>query len=467
VRFPILLVGWHPMARPLPVLVAAALLAASPAFSRDAPLAWQVATGLARLGPRPDGSPAQGPAARFLIDAMQRAGLREVRTVPVADHPEWVNLTGVLPGRSDREIVLSAHWDSVPRSPGADDDASGCGVAIAAVADLARTPLEHTVRVVLFDAEETGLHGSRGWVAGLPPAHRERILADLNVEMVGWPGSAGPTLHTFPVQVRGERTLAPGWLVHFLLRSGEAVDWPYAVSDAQAPVLAQLVLRTARVRLGADANAFTAHGIPALSVSDTALLTMDPAYHKPTDTPERLDRARLERWTTAMAAAVRRLDELSGRPVEEDEYLAAFGRVWLRRDLYWAGLALWVLLAFRGRPATWRFASPEERSTAGWRYVPGLLFRLLFAVSVLLAPVFAVLLFPAALLAAFPPKRAWARALAVLAGLLPLLIYLGALGAAFALHLASFKSGVEVWPTVLVPGTAVAFVFLMAERRRI
>jgi aminopeptidase S len=455
------------MARPLLVLVAAALLAASPAFPQEAPLAWQVAAGLARLGPRPDGSPAQEKAVRFLVGEMQRAGLRDVRTVPVADHAEWVNLTGVVPGRSDREIVLSAHWDTVPRSPGADDDASGCGVAIAAAADLARTPLEHTVRVVLFDAEETGLHGSRGWVDGLPPAQRERILADLNVEMVGWTGSAGPTIHTFPVLVRGERTLAPGWLVHFLLRSGEAVGWPYAVSDAQAPVLAQLVLRTARVRLGADANAFAAHGIPALSVSDTSLLTMDPTYHEPTDTPERLDRARLERWTTAMAAAVRRLDELSGRPVDEDEYLAIFGRVWLRRDLYWVGLALWVLLAFRGRPTTWRFASAEERSREGRRYIPGLVFRLLFALSVVLAPVFAVLLFPAALLAAFPPKRMWARVLAILAGLLPFLIYLGALGAASALHLASFRSGIQVWPTVLVPGTAVAFVFLIAERQRI
>jgi hypothetical protein len=435
------------MVRSCPVLVAVALLSASPVLPQKAPLAWRVATGLARLGPRPDGGPAQVPAMRFLIGEMQRAGLREVRSVPVAGHPEWVNLTGVLPGRSAREIVLSAHWDSVPRSPGADDDASGCGVAVAAAADLARTPLEHTVRVVLFDAEETGLHGSRGWVESLPPAHRDRILADLNVEMVGWPGSPGPTIHTFPVQARGRRTLAPGWLVHFLLRSGDAVGWPYAVSDAQAPVLAQLVLRTARVRLGADANAFTAHGIPALTVSDTALLTMDPTYHRPSDTPDRLDPARLERWTTAMAAAVRRLDKLSGRPVDEDVYLALFGRVWLRRDLYWVGLALWVLLAFRSR-----------------RHLPGLVFRLLFALAVILAPVISVLLFPAALLAAFPPQRRWARALTIFLGLLPLLIYLGSLGAAAVLHLASFKPGVQIWPVLLVLATAAAFVFLLAGR---
>jgi hypothetical protein len=440
------------------------LLAVVPAISQET-LAWRVATGLSGLGPRPDGSPVQPSAERFLLGQMRRAGLRDVRIVPVPDHPAWVNLTGVLPGRSDREIVLSAHYDSVATSPGAGDDASGCGVAIAAAADLARTPLDHAVRVVLFDAEEVGLKGSQGWVASLSPEHRDRILADLNVEMVGWTGSAGPTIHSFPVQVKGDRTLAPGWLIHFLLRSGEAVGWDYGMSDAQAPFLAQLVLRTARVRLGADSNAFTERGIPAVSVSDTSLLRMDPAYHKPTDVPGRLDPARMEAWTTAVTAAVRRMDRLAGRPVQDDEYLVLFGRVWTRRDLYWVGLGLWLLLAVRGRPRGARFVSAEERSRAWRRYLPGVVFRALFLASVLLAPVLSVLLFPAGLLAAFPPKQTWARVSAMMLGLLPLLIFLGALATAFAIHLASARSGVQWSAAAPVLATAAAFAVLMAGRK--
>lgn len=436
------------------VLVLAALLAVSPVRAREVPLAYEVATGLARLGPRPDGDPAQTQAARLLLDAMKSAGLADVREVPVPGHPEWVNLTGVLPGKSDREIVLSAHYDSVRPSPGAGDNASGCGVVIAAAADLARTPLDHAVRVVLFDAEETGLQGSRGWVESLPAGRRDRILANLNVEMVGWKDSRGPTIHTFPVQAGGERTLAPGWLVHFLLRSGEAVGWSYSVSDAQVPFLAQLVLRSAGVRLGADANSFLKEGIPALSVSDSSLLAMDPAYHRSTDTPDRLDARRLGRWTVAVAAAVRRMDKLAGRPIPEDEYLAAFGRVWLRREIYWIGLAIWIVLVFRG-------------ARHGRRHVPGYLFRVLFLAAVFLAPVFAVLLFPAGLLASFPPKRTGARVLAILAGLLPLLIYLASLGFAFAVRLASWKAGFQGgWlAAVLLLGTAAAFVFLLTARR--
>lgn len=444
-------------------LLTGALLAAGAAAQAQEPLAHRLAVDLARLGPRPDGSPAQEKAARLLLGAMMRAGLREVRAVPVAGNPAWVNLTGVLPGRSAREIVLSAHYDTVLPSPGAGDDASGCGVVIAAAADLARTPLEHTVRVLLFDAEETGLKGSRGWVAGLPPARRELILANLNVEMVGWAGSAGPTIHTFPVELRGDRTLAPGWLVHSLLRSGEAVGVRYEMSDNRFPVLAQLVLRTARLQLGADADAFLAQGIPALSLSDSAPLTMDPAYHRPIDTPSRLDAARLGRWSEAVAAAVRRMDRLSGRPIFEDEYLVLFDRVWMRRDIYWLGMALWVLLLFRGRPVRWRFRSREESAREGRLYAPGFAFRWLFLLAFFLAPVLALLLFPAALIAAFPPRRTWARLLLILAGLLPLLIYGASLSVALLAGVASRKAGfVGGWPAaVLIPGAAVAFVFLM------
>jgi hypothetical protein len=426
------------------------------------PLAHRVAAGLARLGPRPDGAPVQQQAARFLLGEMKRAGLR-VSAAGVAGNPGWVNLTGVLPGKSGREIVLSAHYDTVPPSPGAGDDASGCGVVIAAAADLARTPLDHTVRVVLFDAEETGLNGSRAWVAALPPAGRERILADLNVEMVGWAGSPGPTIHSFPVDFRGERTLAPGWLVHSLLRSGEAVGLRYRMSDARFPVLAQLVLRSARLRLGADSDAFLAQGIPALSVSDSALLTMDPAYHKPTDTASHLDAARLGRWTEAVSAMVRRMDRMPGRPIPEDEYLVLFNRVWLRRDIYWVGMALWVFLLFRGRPGRWSFRSREESVREGWRYAPGFAFRWLFLLAFFLAPVLALPLFPAALLAAFPPRRTWARLLLILAGLLPLLIYAASLAIAFLGGVASREAGfLGGWPAaILIPAAAVAFVLLM------
>src|SRR5438105_9116869 len=82
------------------------------------------------------------------------------------------------------EIVVGAHYDTVPGSPGADDNASGVAVLI----ELARMKLP--ARFVAFANEEmpyfqSGEMGSHAWAAR---AHRagESIRAMLSLEMLGY-----------------------------------------------------------------------------------------------------------------------------------------------------------------------------------------------------------------------------------------------------------------------------------------
>jgi hypothetical protein len=416
------------------------------------PPAYDTAAGLSRLGPRPDGEKTQERAVRFLLDALRRAGLHEIRAVPVAARPSVVNLEGVLPGATDREIILSGHYDTVKQSPGAGDDASGCGLAIATAAELARTPLRHTIRVVLFDGEETGLHGSRGWVEALPPAARDRILADVNLEMVGWAGSTGPTVHAIPISLkegaaRGERITTPGWLVDAALDSGRAAGWPLHLADPRFPLAMQLLLRGTRVGFGADSGSFLERGIPAVTLSDSSFFVLDPAYHKPIDTVDRLDAGRLEAWTRVAVATVRRLDGLYGRerrPAPEDEYLVLAGRVWPRRALAGIGLGLAALLLVR------------HRVRRQWH------FPVLLAAASTVAPTLAVpLLAPAALLAFIPPAGRWRRALWTFLGLLPLLLYHLLLTGAWSAGLSAWRSGyLESWAGLaLVLAALAAFAF--------
>jgi hypothetical protein len=455
--------------------LAASILLGFVSVSWAAPSAYDVVSGLSQLGPRPDGSPAQARAVILLQDAMRRAGLRDVRAVPAAANPALVSVEGVLPGATDREIVLSGHYDTVQKSPGADDDGSGCAVAIAVAGDLARTPLSHTVRIVLFDGEERGLLGSRAWTDSLSAAQRERILANLNLEMLGWAESPGPTLHALPTRLytgkeppggrpRGGRVLPPGWLVHALLRSGEAVDWPLQMADPDFPILMQLVQRSVGVRFGADSENLLARGIPALTLSDSSFLSLDPAYHRPSDVAAHLDRRRLEQWTAAVAATVRRLDRLAGPPIPEDQYLVAGGRVFLRRDLLQIGFVLWVALVFRGIPGRWRGATAEQRLRQRRRYLPGFVFRALLLVALFTAPILSVLLLPAAVLALFPPRRTALRVLWAVLGLLPLLIFqLALLGGVFT-GVVSTRGGLEIgWPAALsILGAFLAYGLMIA-----
>jgi hypothetical protein len=221
----------------------------------------------------------------------------------------------------------------------------------------------------------------------------------------------------------------------------------------------QLVQRSARVRFGADSEDLLARGIPAVTLSDSSFLSLDPTYHRATDVAARLDPRRMEQWTAAVAATVRRLDRLAGPPVPEDQYLVVGSHVFLRRDILQIGFVLWVALVFRGIPGRWRGATAEQRLRQRRRYLPGYFFRALLLLALLTAPVHAVLLLPAALLALFPPRRKALRALWIALGLLPLVIFeLALIGGVFA-GVVNPWGGLQVgWPSVvLILGAFLAY----------
>ncbi len=85
-------------------------------------------------------------------------------------------------------LVLSAHYDHLGVRNGevfngADDDASGC-VALLAIAErLLREPPQHDVILAFFDAEESGMVGSKAFVSA-PPVPLDRIALNINLDMV-------------------------------------------------------------------------------------------------------------------------------------------------------------------------------------------------------------------------------------------------------------------------------------------
>ncbi len=101
------------------------------------------------------------------------------------------NVVGVLPGRdrSQPALALMAHYDSVPGSPGAADDATG----VAAIFEVVRairtrgTP-ERDIIVLITDGEEAGLLGARAFFAEHPL--RGRIGLMINLEARGNGGRA-------------------------------------------------------------------------------------------------------------------------------------------------------------------------------------------------------------------------------------------------------------------------------------
>jgi len=104
---------------------------------------------------------------------------------------EGANVVGYVRGtaRPDRYVVLSAHYDHVGVRDGqiyngADDNASGVAGLLAAAAHFVRKPPKHSIIFVAFDAEETGMNGSRSFVAR-PPVDLKQIVLNVNLDMIG------------------------------------------------------------------------------------------------------------------------------------------------------------------------------------------------------------------------------------------------------------------------------------------
>jgi len=100
-----------------------------------------------------------------------------------------VNFVGRIIGRkSDRHIVVTAHYDHVGIKDGAiyngaDDNASGTAALFAIASYFKSHQPEHTIIFVALDAEELGLLGSRHFVANLP-VKKESIALNVNMDMI-------------------------------------------------------------------------------------------------------------------------------------------------------------------------------------------------------------------------------------------------------------------------------------------
>jgi len=97
------------------------------------------------------------------------------------------NILVTLEGTKIPELVyvLSSHFDSNRRSPGADDNTSATAVTLEAARILRAHPQPATIIFALFTGEEAGLLGSREFV-NQAVKKKLNIVGALNNDMIGW-----------------------------------------------------------------------------------------------------------------------------------------------------------------------------------------------------------------------------------------------------------------------------------------
>lgn len=319
-----------------------------PPAPRDVPLAAQLRADVevlaGTIGQRNTATPgSMRLAASFIAGELSRAGYRvkwqeydapaRASIVPSApgstDPAEFAataapgtervaNLIAEIPGstRPEQIVIIGAHYDSVNHksvwSPGANDNASGTAAVLALARRLATHQPRTTLRFVLFACEEpphfwTDSMGSLVYARDAK-ARGEQIVAMLSIETIGCYSDA-PNSQDYPPLI----DLAMPSEGNFIGFVGmieckplvkRCVEAFRAATDfpCEGAALTSLVPRVG----SSDHWSFWKQGYPALMVTDTAPYRY-PHYHKPTDTPDKLDYARMARVVEGLEGVIRNL----------------------------------------------------------------------------------------------------------------------------------------------------------------
>jgi hypothetical protein len=196
-----------------------------------------------------------------------------------------------------RTFVVGAHYDSVPGSPGADDNATGVAGMLELARALAASPLPISVTFAGFPFEENSLAGSAALAQRLRDEGRP-VVGMISLEMLGYsttdPDPLTGTMGDYLVMVADPTS---GYLGEVFGAANHTYQPDFlgfgAVVD---PAVVPDILRS-------DHASFLNAGFPALMATDTANFR-NPNYHLPSDTPATIDGDFLAGSTRAALAGV-------------------------------------------------------------------------------------------------------------------------------------------------------------------
>jgi len=253
---------------------------------------------------RNTGSEGQKKAGKYLIEQHQKNGLSYptgadsfYQKVP-ADFmkrrfgpklPDSENIWTFIEGSTHKDeiVVVSAHYDHVGYKGqeiynGADDDGSGT-VALIEIAQAfnkakaAGHGPKRSILILHVTGEEYGLHGSR-YYSENPLFPLEKTVADVNIDMIGRRDTIYSKTNEDYIYVIGSDRLSTE--LHEINEEANKkyskIKLDYKYNDVNDPE---------RIYFRSDHYNFAKHGIPSIFYFNG----VHEDYHKPTDTPDKID----------------------------------------------------------------------------------------------------------------------------------------------------------------------------------
>ena len=230
------------------------------------------------------------------------------------------NLEVTIQGETHPEeiILIGAHYDSVPGSPGANDNGSG----VAALLELARLFRQarpaRTIRLVAFVNEEppffyTDMQGSMVY-SKMARARGDDIRLMMSLETIGYYSDEEDSQH-YPPLFNLFYPDTGNFIALVTNLDSRGVMHQFADAFRAVTTFPMEHLATFSFITGvdwSDHRSFWAHDYPALMVTDTAPYRY-PHYHSPRDTADKVMYGKLAELTQALYEAIL---ELARSPIE-------------------------------------------------------------------------------------------------------------------------------------------------------
>jgi len=212
------------------------------------------------------------------FDIKMKADYVNVQAFRKKDSVITQNVIGYIKGKTDKNIIITAHYDHVGRNYngiclGADDNASGTSVIMELAKKIsAKKQLNFNLIFIAFSGEEMGLLGS-DFYANNPFAPLKNTYGVLNFDMVGRPDNhAKPFVHAVFAGKKERNLKKP------IKRT--AKNMPEFQLDLRPPFKERLIYHFA-----SDHFSFTRK-----KITNVVFFTDDHSdYHTPSDTPDKIN----------------------------------------------------------------------------------------------------------------------------------------------------------------------------------
>ena len=224
------------------------------------------------------------------------------------------NIEVIIPGQRRRQqwLVIGAHYDTVPTTPGADDNASGVAGLLELAKRLKDSNPDCTICLCAYANEE---HNGGKWENMGSYAHarslKEKgtdVIGMISLEMLGYfSDEEGSQKYPFPFNLFYP---TQGNFIGFVANTKSAKFVRYCVEQfrlvAQVPSEAAAAPERFADISRSDHWGFWQHGYPAFMLTDTSNFRT-PYVHTMQDTPDTLDFEKMTRVVSGIEAVIRKL----------------------------------------------------------------------------------------------------------------------------------------------------------------